>query len=105
MTTVLPLAPALVNLVDAYARSDIGIKADGEQLQREVVRADTAIALAGMFHSCGYNLFLMRIIVICGLLFHNVTLMGVLCFYVFSDSYHSVNRYYSSFTYFLSKVC
>ena len=33
MTTVLPLAPTLVNLVDAYARSDIGIKADGEQLE------------------------------------------------------------------------
>ena len=99
-----PLAPALVNLVDTYARSDIGIKADGEQLRREVVRADTAIALAGMFRSCGYDLFLTRIIVICGLFFHNVTLMGVLCFYAFSDSYHSVNGYYSSFTYFSSTV-
>ena len=136
-TTASPLAPALVNLVDAYARSDIaaGIKADGEQLRREVVRADngdvggatgggivsnelpdvvletsilrgrkraswgtqfrilsgrafknlyrdpalltahylSAIALAGMFRSCGYDLFLTRIIVICGLFFHNVT--------------------------------
>jgi hypothetical protein len=44
-----PLTPALVNLVDAYARSDIaaGIKADGEQLRREVVRTDNGDATGG----------------------------------------------------------
>lgn len=40
--TASPVAPALLNLVDAYATSDIAaeIKADGENLRREVVRTD-----------------------------------------------------------------
>jgi hypothetical protein len=44
-----PLAPALVVLVDAYARSDIaaGIKANGDQLRREVVRTDNGDATGG----------------------------------------------------------
>ena len=43
-----PLAPALVVLVDAYATSDIaaGIKADGDQLRREVMRTDNGDAAA-----------------------------------------------------------
>ena len=43
-----PLTPALVVLVDAYATSDIaaGIKAEGEQLRREVVRTDNGDAAA-----------------------------------------------------------
>ena len=37
-----PVAPALSSLVGAYAASDIatGIKADGEELRREVIRSD-----------------------------------------------------------------
>ena len=44
-----PLAPALMVLVDAYTASDIaaGIKADGEQLRREVVRTDNGDATGG----------------------------------------------------------
>ena len=44
-----PLAPDLVVLVDAYATSDIaaGIKAYGDQLRREVVRADNGDATGG----------------------------------------------------------
>jgi len=43
------LAPALISLVDAYARSDIaaGIKAEGEQLRREVVRTDNEVTAGG----------------------------------------------------------
>jgi len=41
-----PVAPASMTLVGAYATSDIaaGIKADGEQLRSEVVRADNGDA-------------------------------------------------------------
>ena len=41
-----PVAPALSSLVEAYAASDIaaGIKADGEELSREVMRADNGIS-------------------------------------------------------------
>ena len=47
--TGIPLAPALVVLVDAYAKSDIaaGIKAQGDQLRREVVRTDNGDATGG----------------------------------------------------------
>ena len=40
-----PVAPALSSLVEAYAASDIaaGIKADGEELRREVIRSDNGI--------------------------------------------------------------
>jgi hypothetical protein len=43
-----PLAPALIVLVDAYSTSDIaaGIKTEGEQLRREVVRTDNGDAAA-----------------------------------------------------------
>ena len=45
----IPLAPALVVLVDAYATSEIaaGIKARGDQLRREVVRTDNGDATGG----------------------------------------------------------
>jgi hypothetical protein len=45
----IPLAPALVVLVDAYATSDIaaGIKADGDKWRREVVRTDNGDASGG----------------------------------------------------------
>ena len=45
----IPLAPALIVLVDAYATSDIaaGIKAHGDQLRREVVRTDNGDATGG----------------------------------------------------------
>ena len=48
-TTGIPLAPALVVLVDAYATSDIaaGIKAHGDQLRRELVRTDNVDATGG----------------------------------------------------------
>ena len=41
-----PVAPALSSLVEAYAASDIaaGIKADGEELRREVIRSDNGIS-------------------------------------------------------------
>ncbi|KIM40694.1 hypothetical protein M413DRAFT_446097 [Hebeloma cylindrosporum] len=41
-----PVAPALSSLVEAYAASDIaaGIKADGEELRREVIRSDHGIS-------------------------------------------------------------
>lgn len=44
-----PMAPALVNLVDAYATSAIaaGIKADTEQLRSETVRTDNGVATSG----------------------------------------------------------
>ena len=40
-----PVAPALSSLVEVYASSDIaaGIKADGEELRREVIRSDNGI--------------------------------------------------------------
>ena len=48
-TTGIPLAPALVVLVDAYATSDIaaGIRAHGDQLRRELVRTDNVDATGG----------------------------------------------------------